>query len=293
MELRFRSVRGLWVAVALFAVLGVTGPAFAKSESFVQLTRERIEVVRGEVVPKLRTKMGTFGKKDLDEYESALKKFASVLPDTTANEPATVDETFDRVVEAVEAYHDVEARLRGRQLSTTESLQDLIDRGRDGPDEISNTRLLDEWFGRVGKITLDDRLLEVNRDVLTLGVVYSAYALRSDRRYRTDLLMRYLDYLFPSVTAGFLRDRTNPDLTRELYRRVLNLAYGEVRSLDENESVTRNFTNLLRDQGRVLREVARGGRGSSLLTKTLEDIDRIGRRLSGVVDDDSRFPFLD
>lgn len=293
MALRFAHPYGAGIALILFLFSVTAGPVFGSSQSFTELTRKRIDQLRQDELPKLRSRLGTFGKKDLAEYGSALRRYVEALPDSTARKSGDPGDMVDRLGEVLESYQELEARVRDSRENGLESVDDLTERAREGSDEISDRELADEWFERVRASDRTNGLLDEIRSVITLGVVHTGYTLRSNPRYRADLLMQYLDFLFPSVAGKFLRDHRASDVTRSTYRGLISLTYEELRNLENPSGIKRSFTNLLRDHGRVLREVGRGGRGSPLLSRTLEDIDRVGRQLAGVTDADSRYPFLD
>lgn len=280
----FRSV--FILTIATLGPVVAPDQSRAKADTFARVTARQIDRLHTENIPELSGRIGE--QLDLTEYRSSLRALSATVADTNAGG----EKLLDRLVESFEAFAAVENRVREDQAEAFESFEELIDKADEGREDFSNERLLDEWFGTLGRQASGDRLLRTNREVLTLAAVYTGYSLRVDRRFRSELLMRYLTLLFPSVVNGYLQPEASSGQLERLYVEMVQLTDSTVRGLSESGGTRRNFVSLLQHQGRVLLAVARGGPRSALLQETLRTIDRIGRDATGVVDGGGTYPFL-
>lgn len=256
------------------------------------------ELVNSELT-SLRTWMlsGNVGRElpgeEMQSYARTLDALAERVSDAgNGAESPSVENFSDLLEESYEAFFELESALRDREVERLDEWAEFLEEAQDNPEEISNGELLDEGFRPVVLTSQGNRLVETNRRVLESVTVYLTYAARSDPEYRADVLTRYLESLFSSLTEDHLDESESNPIVDRLYRGSIDLVVQEIKRIEKGQSYRRNLISLLRVHGRVLREISRGISGSSSLAETLKTINQTGRSLTGTNFEDDKYPFL-
>ncbi|MFB6344417.1 MAG: hypothetical protein ABEK50_01405 [bacterium] len=261
------------------AILVVSLPSAlvaAETESLKTLTVNQLTRLRTEVLPELKTNSRGIEGRNFSQYQTALETLGDTLKKDEGNR--------ERLLEGLEAAAKTFRAIDSLSLTFTEGqldrLEDFVEDSMDNPEEYSSTGLLNEWSGIIGPVDEVGVRLKYNKQVLELPGLYLAYTLRTDPDYRSELLIRYMDKVFPAAVSGFLRSGSSLSGSVAIYRGILKLAHDELEA-SEGDNLTRSYTSKLRYHGRILKEIAANRSGSGGLSATLSDIERIGRELTG------------